>query len=63
MAKLLPLLILFLLIFFELFPTVVEASGFVPCPVPVLKNGRAKIQMRGRMVKFKCFRPYTLIGK
>ena len=50
------------LILSELWPAA-AAAGFVPCPVPALKNGRAKIQMRGRSVKFKCFRPYTLIGK
>ena len=43
--------------------TAAAAARFVPCPVPALKNGRAKIQMKGRSVKFKCFRPYTLIGK
>ena len=51
------------LILLDFFPTAAKASGFVPCPVPILKNGRAKIQMKGKSVKFKCFRPYTLIGK
>jgi len=49
------------LIFSELLPVV--AGAFEPCPVPLLKNGRAKILMRGRSVKFKCFRPYIMIGK
>ncbi len=48
-------------ILFELWPA--AAAGIVLCPIPALKNGRAKIQMRGRSVKFKCFRSYTLIGK
>ena len=32
------------------------------CPAPAVQNGAAKLRKRGRRIKYKCYRGFTIVG-
>ena len=40
----------------------VPTRRFVACKLPAIKNGKINIRSRGRKIRYKCFKPSTLIG-
>ena len=39
-----------------------KQGNFIACRLPAIKNGKVKIRNHGRKIKYKCFKPSTLIG-
>ena len=37
-------------------------QNFIPCRLPAIKNGKTKIRNGGRLIRYKCFKPSTLVG-
>ena len=37
-------------------------QNFVPCRLPAIKNGKTKVRNGGRKIRYKCFKPSTLVG-